>query len=90
MGRIGKKRRFVVEFADESFADPARAEQVSAKVAAAPGQITASRTFISHERKSLRFVFDLDPGSETSCELRLMLELAGKPASETWLYRWTA
>ena len=90
MGRIGKKRRFVVEFADESFADPARAAQVSAKILAAPGQIAATRTFVSHERKSMRIVFDLDPGSETSCELRLVLEAGGKPASETWLYRWTA
>jgi len=90
MGRVGKKRRFVVEFADESFGDAARSAQIVAKIVASAGQIASGRTFISHERKTLRFVFDLDPGSETSCELRLILEMAGKPASETWLYRWTA
>lgn len=92
IGRIGatKRRRFVVEFADESFADPSRTAQISAKILVAPGQIAASRSFASHERKRVRIVFDLDPGSETSCEMRLLLEAGGKPASETWLYRWTA
>jgi periplasmic glucans biosynthesis protein len=90
MGRIGKKRRFVVEFSDESFADPAKTAQITGNVVANPGQIVGYRTFVSRERKSLRFVFDLDPGSETSSELRVVLETAGKPVSETWLYRWTA
>ena len=35
-------------------------------------------------------VFDLDPGSETYSELRLTLRVDNQPASETWLYRWTA
>ena len=90
MGRIGKKRRFAVEFLDDSFADPVRAAQITANIVANPGQISAARSFGSRERKSLRVLFDLDPGSETSCELRLVLESAGKPVSETWLYRWTA
>ncbi len=36
-----------------------------------------------------RVGFDLDIGTETVSELRLVLEAAGKPLSETWLYRWT-
>jgi len=32
----------------------------------------------------------MDFGSDTLAELRLLLEAGGKPASETWLYRWTA
>jgi periplasmic glucans biosynthesis protein len=38
----------------------------------------------------VRVVFDLDPGSETVSELRLTLRVDNQPASETWLYRWTA
>ena len=37
-----------------------------------------------------RVLFELDFGGETLSELRLVLESAGKPVSETWLYRWTA
>ena len=55
-----------------------------------PARSSASRSFASAERKTLRVVFDLDPGSEAYSELRVVLESAGRPASETWLYRWTA
>jgi glucans biosynthesis protein len=33
--------------------------------------------------------FELDPGNENACEMRLLLEAGGRPLSETWLYRWT-
>jgi len=46
--------------------------------------------FVSAERKTLRVAFDLDPGSELFSELHVHLEFSGQPASETWLYRWTA
>jgi glucans biosynthesis protein len=41
------------------------------------------------DRKTLRVAFELDPGGENASEMRLLLESAGKPASEIWLYRWT-
>ena len=56
----------------------------------AAGAIAATKTFLSRERKTCRVVFDMDFGSDTLAELRLLLEAGGKPASETWLYRWTA
>jgi glucans biosynthesis protein len=59
-------------------------------LSAHPGQIAWSRIIASVERKSVRVAFDLDPGSEVYSELRLVLEISGQPASETWLYRWTA
>jgi len=37
----------------------------------------------------MRVAFELDPGAESACELRLQLEAGGKPISETWLTRWT-
>jgi glucans biosynthesis protein len=54
-----------------------------------PGKITSLRTFSSAERMTYRVVFDLEPTSDGVSELRLVLEADGKPASETWLYRWT-
>jgi glucans biosynthesis protein len=60
-----------------------------ANATAAPGTIQALRTWAYPDRKTLRVAFELDPGGENASEMRLLLESAGKPASETWLYRWT-
>jgi len=40
--------------------------------------------------KGVRASFELDPSNADVAELRLRLMRADKPASETWLYRWTA
>ena len=90
MGKAGKLWRFAVEFSGDLLANATDAAQTKVNMAANPGQIVASRSFASAERKTLRVVFDLDPGSEAYSELRVVLESAGRPASETWLYRWTA
>lgn len=89
-GKAGKRRRFAVEFVADLFADPQKAAQVTAQVSAAPGQIVSSRLFAYKERRAIRVVFDLDPGSESLSELRVQLKAADQPVSETWLYRWTA
>ena len=88
-GKAGKKRRFIVEFSGEVFADASRAPEIKPALTASLGQISSLRSFISAERRSCRVLFDLDPAAETQSELRLVLETAGKPISETWLYRWT-
>jgi glucans biosynthesis protein len=89
-GRVGKVCHFAVQFSSELFANADAAAQIKVNMAANPGRIVALRTFASTERKTLRVLFDLEPGSETYSELRLVLESGGRPASETWLYRWTA
>jgi glucans biosynthesis protein len=89
VGTIGKRRRFVVEFVSDQFADPQTAAEASPMIDAKPGQIVAIRVYPYKERRSVRVVFDLDPGSESFCELRMVLKAANKPVSETWLYRWT-
>jgi glucans biosynthesis protein len=90
VGKLGRRRRFAVEFVSDQFADPLRAAEASAAIEAAPGQITYQRLYPYRERRSIRVVFDLDPGSESYSELRLVLKAENKPVSETWLYRWTA
>jgi periplasmic glucans biosynthesis protein len=89
-GKIGNRQRFAVEMAGDLFADPQKAAAASADVHAAPGKIVSVRLFPYKDRRSVRVVFDLDPGSETYSELRLTLSVDNQAASETWLYRWTA
>jgi len=92
VGRIAgtKRRRFMVEFTGDIFADPQRTQDAKPMLTASVGAIAATKTFVSRERKTFRVMFDMDFGSDTLAELRLLLEAGGKPASETWLYRWTA
>jgi periplasmic glucans biosynthesis protein len=89
-GKAGNRQRFAVEMAGDLFADPAKGAAASAEVQAAPGKITSVRLFPYTDRRSVRVVFDLDPGSESYSELRLTLKVDNQAASETWLYRWTA
>ena len=51
--------------------------------------IVGARSQASAERKAARVTFELDPGAENACEMRLQLQAGSKPLSETWLYRWT-
>jgi glucans biosynthesis protein len=89
-GKVGNHQRFAVEMAGDMFADPAKAAAATADVQASPGKILFVLVFPYKDRHSVRVVFDLDPGSETVSELRLTLRVDNQPASETWLYRWTA
>jgi glucans biosynthesis protein len=89
-GKAGDRQRFAVEMAGDLFADPAKAAAATADLHAQPGKITSVRLFPYKDRRSVRVVFDLDPGSETYSELRLTLRVDNQAVSETWLYRWTA
>ena len=88
-GSSSKRRRFVVEFAGDILSAPENSEALKANLSAAPGSIVAVRTFTSTDKKTCRVLFEIDPGNETYCEMRLVLEAGGKPMSETWLNRWT-
>lgn len=88
-GSSPKRRRFIVEFEGDILSLPQNAAALKPKLDVAPGSITAIRTFTSEDKKIYRVLFELDPGNESSSELRLVIEAAGIPISETWLYRWT-
>jgi periplasmic glucans biosynthesis protein len=89
VGRAGgRRRRFLIDFKGEGF-DQVSPGDVKPVISATPGSIQNMRLIALPEKKTLRLLFDLDPNNETSCELRVVLEQAGKPLSETWLYRWT-
>jgi glucans biosynthesis protein len=89
-GSAPNRRRFIVEFSSSRFTEPAAIAGISAAASTSKGKITEVRLTPHLERKSLRVLFELDPGGETLCELHLVLIENGKIASETWLYRWTS
>ena len=89
-GSDPNRRRFIVEFSSSRFTEPAAIAGISAAASTSKGKITEVRLTPHLERKSLRVLFELDPGGETLCELHLVLIENGKIASETWLYRWTS
>lgn len=88
-GSQARRRRFIVEFAGEAFAaDPS--PEFKLNLTCSPGQIAAQRIIFNTQRQSARVLFELDPGTETAIEIRLLLENGDRPLSETWLYRWTS
>lgn len=89
-GPANRQRKFLVEFSHETFANPQYTADLKANLSTSVGTVAAMSTFASRERRTFRVLFTVDFGGEQLSELRLVLERAGKPASETWLYRWTA
>jgi periplasmic glucans biosynthesis protein len=89
-GASGKRRRFLVEFTGDLFADQDAWSAIKQMLSVSTGTITSVQTFYARELKTCRVLFELDPGGENLAEMRLVLERDGKPVSETWLYRWTA
>lgn len=88
-GSQGRRRRFFVDFSGDGLADASLFQSVKLLLSATPGAIHNARLVPYPERRSMRVSFELDPGTENSCELRLQLEVAGRPITETWLNRWT-
>jgi periplasmic glucans biosynthesis protein len=87
-GSQGRRRRFLVEFAGGYLGQDPQPE-AKLNLSASPGQIISPRLVYNHGRKTARISFEMDPGGENAIELRLLLEGADGPLSETWLYRWT-
>ncbi|MBV1704342.1 MAG: glucan biosynthesis protein, partial [Hyphomicrobiales bacterium] len=90
-GALGGKRRFIVAFEGDAFADAQEgAGAFAPDLSAAPGRATTVGVYLDRLSRTLRVVFDLDPAGADLCELRLRLTREGEPVSETWLFRWTA
>ena len=84
-----RRRRFVVEFAGDRLADAGVVASTRANITTQPGAIHNVRIWPYPERKLMRVGFEVDPGTDNLCELRLVLQSGGQPVSETWLDRWT-
>jgi len=87
-GSGGRRRRFFVDFAGDILGN-GPIQDFKPTLTTSPGSIHAVRLVPYPERRTMRVSFELDPGNDNACEMRLLLEAAGKPISETWLYRWT-
>lgn len=85
----GRRRRFVVDFSAEDFADPVKAAGLKANLTHQRGRVGNIDGRLVPDLKLYRVAFDLDPEAANQVELRLVLEREGQPQSETWLYRWT-
>ena len=70
-GKVGGKTRFTVEMTGDIFADPQKAAAAVADMHATPGKIVFVKLFPYKDRRSVRVIFDLDPGSDAYSELRL-------------------
>jgi glucans biosynthesis protein len=88
-GSNPRRRRFLVEFQGETLADAQQSAAAKPIFSATPGSVISVTPYPAPNLKSYRVLFEIDPGNEAASELRLVLEAAGKPLTETWLYRWT-
>lgn len=89
-GSSARRRKFIVDFTGEMFADARTVMEMTPSLTTTAGTIVNVRILPYPERKVCRAIFELDPASETLCEMRLAFQAGGAPVSETWLYRWTA
>ncbi len=85
-GSSGNRRLFAVDFEGDALFQPG---DIDVDLTASAGTITRQERYRYPERKTLRILFELDPGSERASELRLALRRGQARASETWLFRWT-
>ncbi len=88
-GSNAQRRRFLVEFQGDMLGDPALSATIKPIVSTNAGAVVFTTSYPAPNIKTYRTLFEIDPGNATACELRLALDAGGKPASETWLYRWT-
>jgi periplasmic glucans biosynthesis protein len=86
-GSGGTRRLFLVDFTGEGLFSPEGSLDVV--LGASPGGIARQTLYAYPERRTVRVAFELDPGGERACELRLALARGGRAVTETWLYRWT-
>ncbi|NEU11231.1 glucan biosynthesis protein D [Methylobacterium sp. BTF04] len=85
-GGSENRRLFLVDFTGDGLTAPG---DLQTQLSVSPGAIISSTLYRYPERKTVRVAFELDPRGEKACELRLNLQRADKPLTETWLYRWT-
>lgn len=87
----GDERVFVVDFSDgdripDVLSDP---DAVAISATTSTGTITDVSGTLVEATGDYRAYIKLDPAAAELAELRVTLEVAGRPWGETWLYRWT-
>ncbi len=82
----GKRRLFVIDF--EGLGKNTEGLRIEADTSA--GKLSSLVLQPNPRIGALRASFELSPGETNVAELRLRLMRGDQPATETWLYRWTA
>lgn len=84
-----RNRRFLVVFSGEIFSSLQETSALDLNLKTSSGSVLFSRLFLIPSLNLCRVLFDIDPGSEAGCELRLTLDVQNNSITETWLFRWT-
>jgi periplasmic glucans biosynthesis protein len=82
----GRRRVFVLDFEGTG----RTVDDLKVDVNASAGKLSNVNLVPNPAMRGVRASFELTPGDAGVIELRLRLLRSGRPASETWLYRWTA
>jgi len=82
----GKRRLFVLDFGGTGRAT----DGLKVDVSSSAGRISNVNLQPNPSTRGVRASFELAPGDAGVIELRLRLLRGDRPATETWLYRWTA
>ncbi len=82
----GKRRVFILDIVGAG----EKTDGLRLDLSASTGRITNVALAVNAEMHGLRASFEVDPNDADLVELRLRLLRGDRPASETWLYRWTA
>ncbi len=82
----GKRRIFVIDFSGTGRS----IEGLKLDASTSAGKLSNLVLQPNPLTKGVRASFELDPGDAGVAELRLRVLRGNRPASETWLYRWTA
>ena len=82
----GKRRMFVLDYSGTG----RTIEGLKVDVSASAGKISNVNLQPNPSTRGVRATFELAPGDASVIELRLRLLRGDRPATETWLYRWTA
>jgi glucans biosynthesis protein len=84
-----RRRRVLIEFTGNVFSEDRPQDEIRPRISCYQGTVSSVRMMLIKERKTMRVLFDFDPGQNPQCELRVDLASRDTPVTETWLYRWT-
>jgi glucans biosynthesis protein len=82
------RRRFVVDFVGGAFPLEGDGSVPEAVLTISAGMISETRVQPLPDDGGWRVTFTLEPDEAAPADLRLSLERAGQPLSETWTYVW--
>ncbi len=82
----GRDRIFQIDFAGAGD----KVGALRASLSASAGRVSPVRLLPNPATHGFRASFELAPQGANLVELRLQVTRAGRPITETWLYRWTA